>query len=276
MITHRNASLQEVQTVVDWAADEGWNPGLDDAAAFFAAGSDGFYVAVDKSDGPVAAISVVNHSDQFAFLGLYIVHPDYRGTGIGLNLWRHAVARAGMRTIGLDGVEAQQANYVASGFAHAGGTTRFSGSVPGLCDAGIQDLGPDDIPALIAKEAAASGVAKPAYLRAWFQPAEHRKTLVMREDGAIAGFCTVRACRSGAKIGPLSADTPDIARQLIRHAASIFPGDVTLDVPESATSLAALCQRLGLSPGFKTARMYRGAFTAAAPAIFAVTSLELG
>ena len=86
MITFRNARPTELVLVLDWAASEGWNPGLDDAAAFFAADPDGFFVAEDPSGEILAAISVVNHSDDFAFLGLYILRPEYRGQGIGLGL----------------------------------------------------------------------------------------------------------------------------------------------------------------------------------------------
>ena len=77
MIQHRTMSLDELRVVLDWAAEEGWNPGLDDAEAFHAADPEGFFLAIDKGT-PVAAISVVNHSDNFAFLGLYLCRPEYR------------------------------------------------------------------------------------------------------------------------------------------------------------------------------------------------------
>jgi hypothetical protein len=63
---------------------------------------------------------------------------------------------------------------------------------------------------------------------------------------------------------------------LILHAATLFDGPVTLDVPEAATQLTDLCQSFGLAAGFKTARMYRGPFQAPEHDFFAVSSLELG
>ena len=131
MTAFRNATLSELSLVLDWAADEGWNPGIKDAVAFFAADPVGFFVAVDEHDQPIASISVVNHTASFAFLGLYIVHQDYRGRGIGLDLWQHALEHAGSRTVGLDGVEAQQENYCVSGFVNSGATTRFTGWITG-------------------------------------------------------------------------------------------------------------------------------------------------
>ncbi|WP_299705599.1 GNAT family N-acetyltransferase [uncultured Tateyamaria sp.] len=276
MIEYRTATLPELKLILDWAGDEGWNPGLDDAEAFFAADRDGFFVAVDRDDTPIAAISVVNHTPDFAFLGLYIVRPAYRGRGIGFGLWAHAMQHAKHRTVGLDGVEAQQQNYRASGFVHAGGTTRFTGHLPGQHDPDIRRIRSGDIPALIQMEAEASGVAKPTYLQAWFSGASTRTTIVLEDKGVIGGFCTVRSCRSGAKIGPLVAADTGMAYRLIAHAATTFDGPVTLDVPETSAGLADLCERFGLEAGFKTARMYRGSSPARNHPTYAVTSLELG
>ncbi|KMW60835.1 GCN5-related N-acetyltransferase [Candidatus Rhodobacter oscarellae] len=275
MLNYRNATLTELQTVLDWAAEEGWNPGLDDAGAFFAADPGGFFLATDGG-APVAAISVVNHNPGFAFLGLYMVRPSHRGRGIGFALWQHALAHAGERTVGLDGVPAQQQNYAASGFVMAGGTTRFSGHVPATESAAIGLAGSPDLPELIQQEATASGQQKPRYLTEWFTETTHRKTLVLRRNAEIQGFCTTRRCREGAKIGPLWCNTAQDAETLIQHAASLWPGDVVIDVPAASRDLVALCKAFGMSAGFETARMYRGHPPRGASACFAVASLELG
>ena len=72
----------EPELAPDRAAGEGRNPGLDDAGAFRAAGPEGSFVA--EADGaPVAALSAVDRSDAFAFLGLYPCPPAHRGRGVG-------------------------------------------------------------------------------------------------------------------------------------------------------------------------------------------------
>src|SRR5215217_6861424 len=111
----RNVTLQEIGTLLDWAAVEGWNPGLDDAAAFQAADPNGFFGAF--VDGVmVAVISAVAYDADFGFIGLYICHPDWRGQGHGKAVWDAGMAYLGTRTIGLDGVPEQQANYASMGF----------------------------------------------------------------------------------------------------------------------------------------------------------------
>lgn len=268
--------LSELSLILDWAAEEGWNPGLDDAETFFATDPGGFFVAVDKQDEPIASISVINHTADFAFLGLYIVRKEFRGRGIGLGLWRHAMQHAGSRTVGLDSVEAQQENYRASGFAYAGATTRFTGRVMERKGRGIRAVEPNEIASLIQMEAAASGVSKPKYLRPWLSGSDNRTTFVKRDQGAISGFCTIRTCQTGAKIGPLVATNVDVARELIAHPATGISGPISMDVPNTSTALAMMCRTMEWQPGFQTARMYKGVFDASGHECFAVTSLELG
>ncbi len=276
MITYRNATLKELDTILEWAALEGWNPGLEDAHAFFAADPKGFFVATDQKDEPIASISVVNHTSDFAFLGLYIVTPAFRGKGTGFALWQHALDHAGGRTIGLDGVETQQENYRISGFKSAGGTTRFTGHCKGQQRETIRKANEEDFKHLVWLEGRASGVEKPKYLTAWFSNTATRTTFVLETQNEITGFATIRACRSGSKIGPLVATDATVARHLISHAATKFDGPVTVDAPNTATGLKQICHQLGLEPGFQTARMYKGELLDTRPGFFAVTTLELG
>jgi GNAT superfamily N-acetyltransferase len=118
----------EIALAADWAAAEGWNPGLADAACFATVDPDGFLIG-ERDGAPAATISCVNYDDRFAFLGFYIVRPDLRGQGFGLRIWQAAIAHAGARTIGLDGVVAQQDNYRRSGFELAYPNIRYGGRV---------------------------------------------------------------------------------------------------------------------------------------------------
>jgi len=272
----RRMTAGELPAVLDWAAEEGWNPGLDDAAAFYATDPGGFFVA-EIAGRIVAAISVVNHTGALAFLGLYLCRPDWRGQGIGHALWTHALAHAGARTVGLDGVEAQQGNYRKSGFEPAGRTVRYAGVLPGRAHPGIGPVLRDDLGTLIAMEAGATGFEKRAFLSAWASDTETRRTLVCRAAGEIAGFATIRACREGWKIGPLVAGDGAVAAALIETCGRVAHGaPVMIDVPEPSRWLAGHCAGLGLAPVFGTARMYRGPAPQPGPVIAAVATLELG
>src|SRR5262245_50604652 len=124
----RTMRPDEIPLAVDWAAREGWNPGVADAACFATVDPDGFLVG-ELDGAPAATISCVNYDTRFAFLGFYIVRPDLRGRGHGLSIWNAAIAHAGARVIGLDGVVAQQPNYMKSGFRLAYANVRYGGTV---------------------------------------------------------------------------------------------------------------------------------------------------
>src|SRR5262245_37811204 len=95
----------DLDLMVEWAAGEGWNPGLADADCFYAADPEGFLIG-RLGDEPVACISVVKYEPAFAFLGFYIVKPEHRGQGHGFALWQDGMARLNGRVVGLDGVVA--------------------------------------------------------------------------------------------------------------------------------------------------------------------------
>lgn len=97
------ATERDWELVRSWAAEEGWNPGLADARAFFAQDPGGFFLGRVAGE-PVSAISVVTYDEAYAFLGFYLVRPELRGLGHGLATWRAALTHAGDRSVGLDGV----------------------------------------------------------------------------------------------------------------------------------------------------------------------------
>src|SRR5207253_10716057 len=91
--TIRPMRAGEIALAADWAAAEGWNPGLGDASCFATVDAEGFLIG-ELDQQPAATISCVNYDDRFAFLGFYIVRPDLRGRGFGLRLWQAAIAHA--------------------------------------------------------------------------------------------------------------------------------------------------------------------------------------
>lgn len=273
--TCRTATAGEVALMIDWAHEEGWNPGLDDPAAFHAADPGGFFVA-EVDGAPVAAISVVNHSDHYAFLGLYLCRPDWRGKGIGFALWQHALAHADNRTVGLDGVSAQQANYARSGFVRAGSTRRLQGKLPPA--SGPARLAtPEDIAAIARLDRAANGIDRPAFLSAWIAPSETRKTVLLETPDGIVGWVTARLCRAGCKIGPVIAPTPEQALTLAASAAAALAQvEAIIDVPDSNTRFDGILRDIGFTETFATARMYRGPAPTPDETLQAIATMELG
>ncbi|MGQ5634692.1 MULTISPECIES: GNAT family N-acetyltransferase [unclassified Streptomyces] len=271
------ATLDDWPVIAGWAAAEGWNPGLSDGPAFFAQDPDGFFLG--RIDGePVSAVSVVNYDPAYAFLGCYLVRPDLRGHGHGLTTWKTALAHAGNRTVGLDGVVAQQDNYRQSGFELAHRTIRFTGTAPaGETPAGVRPAAADDLAAITAYDSACCPADRPRFLAAWLAAPGHRA--FVRHDGArLTGYGVLRPGHDTLRIGPLFADTADDARALFTALTAEAAGrEVCVDVPEPNTAAVALAEEAGFQASFETARMYTGPVREhARHRVFGVTTLELG
>jgi ribosomal protein S18 acetylase RimI-like enzyme len=274
----RNLRPEEIAIAVDWAAAEGWNPGLSDAACFAIPDAKGFFVG--EIDGePVATVSCVNYDDRFAFLGFYIVRSDFRDRGHGLRIWNAAIAHAGTRVIGLDGVVAQQDNYKKSGFQLAYANIRYGGIVAAPLRPPADVVALDTIPfaRVEADDATVFPAPRAGFLRAWIDTSGHIGRALLR-DGKLAAWGVIRPCRTGRKIGPLVADDRAAAEAIAQALlASAGDGEVFLDVPAVNREAIALAESLGLAPVFETARMYTGPIPPLRiDRVFGVTSFELG
>lgn len=274
----RSMRPDEISLAVDWAATEGWNPGLADAACFAVPDPAGFLLG-EVDGAPAATISCVNYGAHFAFLGFYIVRPDLRGRGFGLQIWKAAIAHAGSRVIGLDGVAAQQENYRKSGFGFAYPNVRYGGTVTSMSAPRASVIALTDVPfaALEADDATVFPAPRSAFLRAWINAPGHVGCALMR-DGRLAGWGVIRPCRKGRKIGPLVADDRHAAETVLAALiARAGGGEIFLDVPGINPEAIALAKGLGLSPVFETARMYTGAIPQLRlQRVFGVTTFELG
>ena len=278
VLTVRTMRPNEIPLAVDWAASEGWNPGLADAACFACVDPEGFLIA-ELDGAPVATVSCVNYDARFSFLGFYIVRPDLRGRGYGLRIWNAAIAHAGPRVIGLDGVVAQQDNYRKSGFTLAYANVRYAGTViaPSTTRADVIALSEVPLAIVEADDATVFPAPRPAFLRAWIGAPGHEGCAVVR-DGRLAGWGVIRPCRKGLKIGPLVADERATAEAVLAAlAAKAGGGEIFLDVPGINREAIALARDFGFAPVFETARMYTGAIPPLRlDRVFGVTSFELG
>lgn len=268
----------DLDTALGWAAAEGWNPGLADADCFWAADPTGYLMGW-LGDAPVGCISAVSYGPSFGFIGLYIVAPGERGKGYGLQLWQQAMDMLGDRTIGLDGVVAQQANYARSGFSLAHRNIRYGGvvsSVSALADPSVVRVTGELFEAVAAFDRTCFPAPREEFLRCWL--GGPRTALAFVEDCAVCGYGVVRAAKTGFKVGPLFADAPGVAEALfLALAASCGGAQIFIDVPEPNASARALAERVGLAPVFETARMYRGrAPDMALNRVFGSTTLEMG
>jgi len=269
----------EVGLAIEWAADEGWNPGLHDAECFYMADPNGFFLG-KLSGQPIGCISAIAYDATFGFIGLYIVKPEFRGRGFGLQLWSEAMRYLGSRNVGLDGVVAQQDNYGKSGFQLAYRNIRCQGSrfSEPPAPSNIVHLSALPFENVVAFDRAFFPAPRREFLKQWIHQPDARVLGIIGDSGQMVGYGVIRTCRMGFKIGPLFAKDEQIAESLLLSLAEYASGaPVFLDIPEVNPAAVALVKRYNMKSVFETARMY----THGEPAlplhqIFGVTTFELG
>jgi GNAT superfamily N-acetyltransferase len=272
----RQMTREEADIVIDWAADEGWNPGLHDADAFFQTDPSGFF-AIDAGKNLVGSFSLVRYNDEFMFGGLVIVHPDYRGKGIGraiLNFFREYAADY---NLGIDGVFSMQPVYQKAGFKFAYRNIRFEGVGGGKIDSSLIILRKVPFPRVLVYDSLHYPAVRENFLKHFIYQLDSTGFAAVEGD-SLTGYGFIRKCRNGYKIGPLFADSEEIAEMIYSALASVAGQEpLFLDVPELNKSAVALAQSHGMKEVFGTARMY----TKKVPKlpldqIFGVTTFELG
>jgi len=267
----------DVALALDWAAREGWNPGLQDAACFHAADSQGFFVA-REAGRVVGFISAVAYDAAFGFIGLYIVAPDCRGRLVGIRLAQRALAYLGQRIIGVDGVLLKTKNYAAHGFCLRCKNIRHAGVLPHAAgNANIVPVQQVAWDALRAYDRRHFPAPRARFLQQWLHaPGHHGYAWV--QAGVLRGYGVVRPCRAGFKLGPLFADNATIADALAGALGAHTQGaTVYFDTPDTNPAAVALARRYGMQEVFATARMYRGGPPELPmEEIFGITSFELG
>jgi GNAT superfamily N-acetyltransferase len=273
---------EEASILGDWAAAAGWNPGLADIAVAWGYDPDAF-IALRKGDTLIGGGAIMAYGRTAGFMGLFIMHPEWRQQGLGRCLWHERLRRLRARLdpaapIGMDGVFEMVPFYEAGGFRSLHRDLRFEGvAEAGMADPAVEPLAAVPAAAIAGYDAAVTGLSRPGFLGAWLGvPGGYG--VALREGGQLRGYGFARPCQHGVKIGPLLADTPAVAERLLGGLLAARPGvAVALDVPEPNAAALAMVRARGWREAFGCARMESGGRLPVDLArVFGVTSFEFG
>jgi GNAT superfamily N-acetyltransferase len=283
----RNMTRPEVDQLVDWAAREGWNPGLRDGDLFWATDPEAF-IAAELDGELIGGGAITSYDGAFGFMGFFIIQPPHRGQGLGNTLWHARRDRLLARlhpgaSIGLDGVFEMQGYYAKGGFVFSHRTMRFRAEIakapaPAPVDGiAIVPLAAVPFDQVLAYDRRCFPASRARFLEGWIAQSDALALGCLR-DGELSGCGVVRRCRQGCKIGPLFADNAQVADALYNRLAGFAAGGpLFIDVPETNPGGLVLAQRHGMIEVFGCARMYLGPPPALAhERVFGSTTFELG
>lgn len=286
----RNATRDEVVGhFADQASIEKWNPGLYDAACHWAFDSNGFFVAVDKSDPQklVGCILGAKGGDDFGFIGYLIVIPEFRKHGCGTSLIKHAMKYLEGRTIALDAVEAQVQFYQKHGFTRSFVSSRYGCTLGDLLKQSVAyvEQCPDSkvsldvtvtnendvhrenvVSKIVAYDELTSPVPREKFIRSWLMATQVQCAVAYdHESKETVGYISIRKSEGGWRINPLFADSSTVASNLLRGLMSSLEDQsfdlsaaVCVDIPQTNEVATQLFKDLQMNKIWDLTRMYHG------------------
>lgn len=291
--TMRPLKIFEFKKILNnWAVKEGWNPGKYDYLPFYLANING-HKGLFHNDRIVASLSAVRYSKDLAYLGIYIVDPNYREQGLGQILVKATLEElADCSVIAINAVEQQVPNYQRKyGFMPFHSILRMKGefkvpnnSIFSQSERDIKIVGSTNIDLnALGKYDETTFLASRLKLLKNLIRRQGTCVLVAIINGEICGFGIMSECQEGFKIS-ITANNKKIAQKLYISFADLHPGKqiiVQVDVPEDNQPAVELATQFGLYKSFKTTRMYRflGKPLIEQPSnsnIYAYASLEIG
>lgn len=281
-ITIQKITKHELGILMSWASNEGWNPGKYDLDVFWNTDPDGFYGCFINGE-LIAGGAVISYNQEYGFMGLFIVHTQYRNKGIGNKLWhaRKSILISRLKenaTIGMDGVLAMQPYYHKGGFEIAFRDERFelTGKEYEYSD-NVSGIISDDFDDIMKSDNLFFGFQRTQFLKQWLSMPES-KAIKYKSNNEIKGYAVMRRAEKGYKIGPLFAQDDLIAEELLKSCLSHASEDsVFLDIPTINENAKSLVRKYEGKYVFECARMYYGqAPNSPINYIYGITSFELG
>jgi len=237
----RNMDRAEIDELVEWAAAEGWNPGLHDADLFWATDPAAF-IAADLDGALIGGGAITSYQGEFGFMGFFIVRPEYRSRGMGNTIWCARRDRLLARlhrgaSIGMDGVFAMQDYYSRGGFVFSHRNLRFRADVPHPVkaptteDRHITLLQNVPFSRVLEYDRGCFPAPRPVFLKAWIEQPDAL---------ALAGCKALALCGAagrGANLAPCSLTMQPQPRRSICSWLRLPPADLSSLMPRKTTPL---------------------------------------
>jgi len=268
--------LAEVEIASYLAYKEGWNPGLNDGLVFYNTDPNGYFIA-EIDNRVVGCISAVKYNDEFGFIGFYIVDSDYRKSPTGIMLALAALKYLKGCNIGMDGVLSRVQSYSNIGFKLAYKNMRFEG-IGGKYKISDKIFHSNviEFDEILNYDSKCFPVKRETFLRGWLNMVNSHSFVYY--DNQVKGYGVIRPCRKGFKIGPIFADSFNIADDIYKALSSKAIDEIIyLDLPEANPISFELANKYEMKKVFETARMYNKQEPLIdLNKIFGITSFELG
>jgi len=265
--------FEDVDDTLALSTAEGWNQTTADWRRLIDLEPPGCFAARDGGH-LVGTVTTITYGRDLAWIGMMIVHPDFRRRGLGAQLMRLAMDHAhdlGIATVKLDATPAGRPLYESLGFAVEAELERWQGVAR---DAGhVARIDGHPRPSILALDWTAYDLDRARLL--------DRLTAEGVAGPLVSpqGYALARPGRTATYIGPVIAATAPAAEDLLDGMLARLAGtEVCLDLHRGGRLEPRTLLERGLSKRRGLLRMWLGTRSEAgtAPSICASTGPEFG
>lgn len=257
-------------------ADAGWNQTPADWQRFIDLSPRGCLLA-ECEGRPVATATTVACGNDLGWIGMMLVHPDFRRRGIARVLMQHCIEilqSARVKAIKLDATPAGREVYLRMGFKDEYTLTRYQHDAATQHNSeGIREATKEDLSQILELDLAATGAPRENLITRVI--ADATKTLVYESQGRLTAYGMLRAGSLASYLGPIVAVDPQQGQQL---ASALATGKIFCDLPAQNEAAIAWAKSHNFMPQRTLTRMYLGENVSptSPESYFAIAAPDLG
>jgi GNAT superfamily N-acetyltransferase len=243
----------------------GWNQTAADWRRFLERSPEGCFVA-ELGAQVCGTVTTITFEGRFAWIGMVLVDPEYRGRGFGTALLERAIHyldELDLSALKLDATPQGKPLYEKLGFRpeyEIGRWTRrqlpAAAKPPGsgVCESASPAL----LESICECDQQVFGADRSGLLMSLHEEAPEL-TLAVPKDGTLAGYALGRRGSFADHLGPWMATDPDTARQLLEAFLAASSRETQIaDCPSAHPATADLLKSFGFSYARPLIRMFRG------------------
>ena len=264
-LTIRNMGVKDFASADSLRSLSSWNQTHADWARFLYISPETCFIA--EINGQVVGTATLTlYGITLAWVGMMLVHPEYRRQGIGKRLLEHCLAQSrqrGVRTVVLAATPAGKQLYDSLGFVQQYTLSRWAGrsaiACSGSLPTGMAEWHETDSVHVERLDTEAFGVSRSA-MRDALAADSISKRVLRSPSNQIEGYGFLREGADAAYLGPVVARTAEAGIELLEALLERSNAEnVYLDSPDANSAAAHWAQKRGFSIQRPLIQMFVGA-----------------
>lgn len=212
-------------------------------------------------DQVVGTITSTNFDNQVGWIGMMLVRKPYRGLGISRKLMQTTIDRlSACESIKLDATPAGEKVYEKLGFQVEYNVFRITNTLKNRQshDSSTETIYPIDEDVLVSLKSIDLQVfgSNRSALVDYLLQQETGSQWCIKEDEQFKGYLLSRFGTNYTQLGPIIAESEDVAKKLVEHGLNRINGPIVIDIPVDKVGLIKWVESRGFQIQREFIRMY--------------------